>query len=645
MDFQSIEFLVFLPFLGFVITGLFGRFLGRNATVLVSVSIGLGTFVSALFRFFEMYQTKNKILSKNLYEWIRIHEFSLQFNLQIDQLSGIILLFITGAGFCILIYAVDYVKGSHVGYQYLSSLHLLTASVILAILADNFLVMIMGWEGASIAAFLLIGFNHHQSRKKHFILKNSFILSNITDFGLILGVLLIISQIETLTFSEIAPELKKSIQAGNTSTEMAKTISILFLISIFGKSLLFPFHHWIVRASHAYTPGITFLQAIALPSLGIYLACRLSAFFSLDGMNYAIFAIVGGVTMLVTALFAMVQKDLRKILALSTSSQIGYCFLAIGTGEFSAGVFHLITHGLAKTLLLLLLGWYTHPLWFQSAQTAKHPRDLSKFLWFGFLVGAWNLVGLPLGSTYFSQQEIFWKVFNSSQQVLFLWFLGILTVGLTSFYVYRGMKVFFYQAEIEKAKKIKNKFKFPWKIKLVSTLLMLLTVASGFLAIPSIFSDFIPIAFPNFLNLYFHQFFLSTTKIAGSLSTTSQEWLSFSICLASVLWGVFLARELYSKHSDFPKKMVEKFPRIYRFLKYQGYLENIIWKTIVLPILNITKFNFKKPINSTLSSTEDFLIQTLHLIGHAPRILQTGKTQHYLFLAFLVLVFVLQFSF
>lgn len=444
-----LPFIILLfPLLGTLITGLFLPVLfkgfdkvkapvaGTIATLMVFAS-----FITALFPFAHICQFSE--LLSNSYSWLSVGNFHLDFELRIDRLSSILLLVITGIGSLIHLYSIGYMAHDKGVARYFAYLNLFIFFMLLLVLASSLPIMFFGWEGVGLCSYLLIGF-WYKDQEKILAGEKAFIMNRIGDLCLLLGMFLLFGQVGTLNFSEINIAIIS--HPHNSTTIMI--IALLLLAGATGKSAQLPLHTWLPDAMMGPTPVSALIHAATMVTAGVYLIVRLHPLFLLSPEAMNIVAWVGAATALLAATIAVAQDDIKKVLAYSTISQLGFMFLACGVGAFGAAIFHLVTHAFFKALLFLGAGSVIHSL--SGEQDMTKMGNLRQYIPQTFalmLVGSFALSGLPLFSGFFSKDEILFGAINLPGGSQFLLTVAFLTAFLTAIYTARLLMMTFFGKE------------------------------------------------------------------------------------------------------------------------------------------------------------------------------------------------------
>ncbi len=422
------------PLIGFLINGLFGsRFKENHIGTIASAAIGLSFIVSVTI-FFQVLQlpASERSISRIIYTWIQTGDFQVNIGFLIDPLSLVMLLVVTGVGFLIHVYSIGYMHGDRSFARYFAYLNLFTFSMLLLVLADNFLLLFVGWEGVGLCSYLLIGF-WFENNDYADAGRKAFVVNRIGDFGFLLGMFLIFQHFGSLNFNAVfsqAPEV--------LTTGLATAICLLLFLGATGKSAQIPLYVWLPDAMAGPTPVSALIHAATMVTAGVYMVARCHVLFLSSPFVLNLVAIIGICTAFLAATIALVSNDIKKVLAYSTISQLGYMFLACGVGAFGAAIFHVSTHAYFKALLFLSAGSVMHALGNETDMTKMGGlRKKLPITYRFFLIGALALAGVPLFSGFFSKDEILWKAASSPFGGFWLWFAGAAVAGLTAFYTFR----------------------------------------------------------------------------------------------------------------------------------------------------------------------------------------------------------------
>ncbi|MEE9145303.1 MAG: NADH-quinone oxidoreductase subunit L [Candidatus Binatia bacterium] len=436
-----IRWIPFIPLLGAVLNIFFGVRLGRkNAGLLACAAVAL-SFILSLIVFW--YLPASGIFKDYLFTWIESEPFKAEIAFQVDALTAVMLLVITGIGFLIHVYSLGYMGHDEGMVRYFAYLNLFVFFMLLLVMADNLLLLFVGWEGVGLCSFLLIGF-WRQDHTNTIAGNKAFIVNRIGDFGFLLGILLLFWEMSgqgvwSINFLELQQN------AHLLSPDKVTLITLLLFVGATGKSAQIPLFVWLPDAMQGPTPVSALIHAATMVTAGIYMIARLHFLFSLAPMTLTVITTVGALTAFFAATIAVTQNDIKRVLAYSTVSQLGYMFLAVGVGAFSTAIFHLFTHAFFKACLFLGAGSLIHGL--QGEQDMRKMGALKSHFpitYWIYLIAALAISGAPLTAGFFSKDQVLWQTYASPSGSIWLWLLAWVTAGLTAFYMFRQFFLVFY---------------------------------------------------------------------------------------------------------------------------------------------------------------------------------------------------------
>jgi len=617
-----------LPFLGFLVNGLLGRRLGDRAVAIIGCASVAGAFAISVSSFMQVYDAKpDTFLQQDFGAWIQAGDLSVSFGLIIDSLSGVMCLVVTGVGLLIHVYSTGYMKGDAGYYRFFAYLNLFMASMLVLVTADNIVLMFLGWEGVGLCSYLLIGFWYKGLANCSAGIK-AFVVNRIGDLGFLLGIFAIWAACGSFEFSAIVAN------APNIDSSAAFWICLLLFVGACGKSAQIPLYVWLPDAMAGPTPVSALIHAATMVTSGVYLLARLGPLFDAAPGVLTIVATIGALTALLAALIAFSQNDIKKVLAYSTVSQLGYMFLAAGMGAYSVAIFHVVTHAFFKALLFLGAGAVIHSL--HHEQDMRRMGGLRRRLPWTFalyLIGGLALSGFPLTAGFFSKDEILHIAhsgFGNIEPRSVLWSIGLLTALLTAFYTFRQIALVFFgsyrgasepQASEESAAhgleldKVKES---PLSMRIPLIVLAALSLTGGFLAIPHFLQPGIEIPEDGKISGLIIGGIVSIAGIAAALTI----YLRFPQALKGFL-------------SSAPGKLA------HRLSSRKFYVDEIYQKLIIRPIAIMAEICFyvvdRLIIDILLVHGSSFGASAL---GHLLRRLQDGRTPTYAawFLAGAILV-------
>jgi NADH-quinone oxidoreductase subunit L len=574
-----------LPLLGAAANGLFGGRWSKGVVTGVALSATTLSFLAALevVREFVGLPSDQIPWIKTYFTWISAGAFHADFALQVDQLTVIMLLVVTGVGWLIHIYSSGYMHDDPGYRRFFSYLNLFMFFMLLLVLAANYLVMFVGWEGVGLCSYLLIGF---------FYLKKSatdagnkaFWVNRVGDFGFILGVLLILRTFGSLDFAIVLPRAAAMPIEPIGQAGVLTTIALLLFVGATGKSAQLPLYVWLPDAMEGPTPVSALIHAATMVTAGVYIVVRSHAIFLNAPAAMEVVGIIGCVTAFFAATIGLVQTDIKKVLAYSTVSQLGYMFLALGVGAFSAGIFHLMTHAFFKGLLFLAAGSVIHAM--GGEQDMRKMGGLRKKIpvtfWTMFMATL-AIAGAPGFSGFFSKDEILLAAQRSSTP---LWALGVLTAGLTSFYMFRLLFLTFFGAQRYDEHHV-HVHESPKSMLVPLVVLAILSVCGGWMAAPALwdgvnhFEQFLAPVFSTAVEPV-----AAATKSSGGPAEILQALLGAPV-IAGLL-GFLLAWWLYIRSPETPKKIAASLSSAYELLLGKYFIDELYAAVIVRPLIWIS---------------------------------------------------------
>jgi NADH-quinone oxidoreductase subunit L len=562
-----------LPFVGFLLNGILGRGMPKwfiTTTALLAPLASFCVVLSASLGVFGFHSVSNSLpyIETCPLPWISAGLLHIDFSFVLDQLSLVMLLVVTGVGFLIHVYSVGYM-GDDEGYaRYFSYLNLFLFFMTVLVLAGNALVMFIGWEGVGLASYLLIGF-WFQKKSAADAGKKAFIVNRIGDFGFLIGMFLLVANFGTLTFSEIGAQLNAhpAWQGG-----VLTIIALCLMLGAAGKSAQLPLYIWLPDAMEGPTPVSALIHAATMVTAGVYMVARTHVLFDHSPFALSVVATVGAATAIFAATIALVQNDIKRVLAYSTISQLGYMFLGCGVAAYSAAIFHLMTHAFFKALLFLAAGSVIHAI--GGEQDLRKMGGLRKKLPLTFAVttvGVLAIAGIFPFAGFFSKDAILYSAFLQGTNGKILWFVGLLTALLTAFYMFRLWYMTFLG---EPRSPQGHAHECPWSMRGPLVILAALSVCGGWIGSEHFGSFLAPSvgALPN---------------EAGSLRL---EIILSIVAVLVALEGWLIADKFYRRKPERPAQYTAALPAGYKLLANKYYVDEFYGAVIVKPLLAISKF-------------------------------------------------------
>ncbi len=605
-----------LPLLGFVINGLGRNTFSKNLIGIIGSGTILISFILSVVLFFELSGSTQKQFPVELFDWISVANLHIPLSFLYDPLSAIMLLIITGIGFLIHIYSVGYMHLDEGFGKFFAYLNLFIFFMLILVLGSNYIVMFIGWEGVGLCSYLLIGFwftndSYASAAKK------AFVMNRIGDLGFLLGVFLIFTTFGSIEFAKVFPLAANMMPGAATLT----LITVLLFIGACGKSAQLPLFTWLPDAMAGPTPVSALIHAATMVTAGIYMIARSSVLFDLAPITQNLIAIIGTATALVAAIIALTQTDIKKVLAYSTVSQLGYMFLGLGVGAYTGSFFHVITHAFFKALLFLGAGSVIHAM--HHEQDMRHMGGLSKKLKVTFatmMIGTIAIAGLPPFSGFFSKDEI---LAHAYQENKLLWAIGLITAFLTAFYMFRMMFLTFfgkYRGSHHAEEKIHES---PSNMTIPLIVLAVLAAVGGLINIPHVFGG----------NEWLAHWLTGAGVAQHELTldhTTEFGLMGISVFAAVI--ALLYAYTRYVKNAHVPVADEGKRSIFAKISYYKFYLDEIYDAIITKPLDAFSKFFYRIIDKKLIDGLVNGFGWTANEGSKGLRLLQSGNVGFYIFL-------------
>ena len=603
------------PLIGFLINGLVGKSLPKGVVGAIgSAAVGLSFLVTvAIFLEFLKLPADARSVEKVVYTWISSGPFKVSVAYLIDPLSLIMLLVVSGVSTLIHIYSIGYMADDEGFYRYFAYLNLFVFAMLTLVSANNFLLMFVGWEGVGLCSYLLIGF-WYEKKSASDAGKKAFVVNRIGDFGFLLGVFLIFWTFGSLDFKEVFPLAAKFPMGSGVLT----AITLFLFLGATGKSAQIPLYTWLPDAMEGPTPVSALIHAATMVTAGVFMVARCSTMFVLAPISLTVVAGVGALTAIYAATIGITQFDIKRVLAYSTVSQLGYMFLACGVGAFTSGIFHLMTHAFFKALLFLGSGSVIHGM--HGEQDMRKMGGLKKYMpitYWTFFLATLAIAGIFPFAGFFSKDEILFHSLVSGHYI----FWGIATVAafITAFYMFRAVFMTFHGEE-----KFDHHHVHPHESPSLMTVPLMtlagLSVVGGLVGFPIIegankFKEFLaPSITPLVHEVHAPAWFEITMMI-------------FSMAVAAS--GIYMAYKFYMKRLDLPEKVVEKIPVVYDLVYHKYYMDEIYDATVVEPLKNGSEFLWHGVDENVIDGAINGSATTVGWLSNNLRKLETGYVQQY----------------
>jgi NADH-quinone oxidoreductase subunit L len=571
-----------LPFIAFVVNILFGRNLIKDKAHWIAVPAVFGSFVLSVSAFMDV--LNGQVININVYSWIISGNFNVSIGFLIDQLTAIMLIVVTSISTLIFVYSIGYMHGDGGYYRFFSYLSLFVFSMIVLVMANNFLLLYFGWEAVGLCSYFLIGYWFHKKSASD-AGKKAFIVNRFGDFGFGLGVILIFLTFGSLeylkVFGEAGSIIGQTIHILGYEVELITLICLLLFCGAVGKSAQMPLHVWLPDAMEGPTPVSALIHAATMVTAGVFMVARCNPLFILSHTAMNTVAVVGGVTAIFAASIGLVQNDIKRVIAYSTVSQLGYMFLALGVGAFSAGIFHLYTHAYFKALLFLGSGSVIHAL--HDEQNMQNMGGLKKYMpvtYWVFILATLSITGIPGFAGFFSKDEILWRAYLGGDLGKFLWFLGTIAALLTAFYSWRLIYLTFHGKFRGTPEQEHHLHESPAVITIPLMFLAVGAVAAGWIGIPPLFMEH---------GDKIGEFLAPVLGHPEGHGTHAEEWFVMGASITVALTGWLIGYIMYIKKTELPQKLGSAFKPVYKLLFNKYWVDELYSKTLVQPVLRASE--------------------------------------------------------
>lgn len=613
----------FLPFAAFLINILLGRGIIKDKAHWVAIIAVAGSWVVSVATLVDV--MSGKTLNEDLYTWISSGGFKVSVGFLIDQLTTVMLIVVTTCSTLIHIYSAGYMHGDKGYYRFFSYLSLFTFCMLMLVMANNFIQLYFGWEGVGLCSYFLIGY-YFNKKSASDAGKKAFIVNRFGDFGFGLGIILIFLTFGTVyyapVFSQANAFAAKTVNFLGYDVHFMTLVALLLFCGSVGKSAQMPLHVWLPDAMEGPTPVSALIHAATMVTAGVFLVARCSPIFSLSETALTVVALTGAITSLFAATIGLVQNDLKRIIAYSTVSQLGYMFLACGVGAYSAGVFHLYTHAFFKALLFLCAGSVMHAM--AGELDIQKMGGLKKYMpvtYVTMLIASFSIAGVPGLAGFFSKDEILWLAYSSPNPVgKLVWAIGTFVAFLTAFYSFRLIFLTFHGKFRGTHEQEHHLHESPRSMTVPLMLLCVGAIASGWVGIPHLLGG----------GAHFTEFMKPVLGHPEGHGTHAEEWLVMGVSVAVGLSGIGLAYFMYIVRKELPAKLAAQFSGAYKVLFNKYYVDELYSFILIRPTIWIAK-------NVLIGITDAKIIEAIvngvpAAIGGFSRQLrkvQTGFLHHY----------------
>ncbi|MFN7906386.1 MAG: NADH-quinone oxidoreductase subunit L [Pseudobdellovibrionaceae bacterium] len=617
--------LLLSPVIGFLINGF--RFRSQNANVAGGIATAaiFISFICSLYFFVQLLglPVDQRKINLVFFEWMKVDSLRVNFGFIVDPLSSMMTLIITGVGTLIHLFSISYMGHDERPAKYFSYLNLFVFNMLILVLGDSLLTMFVGWEGVGLCSYLLIGFWFKDSAKAAAGMK-AFVTNRIGDAAFILGMFILFMTFGTLNFYDLnalAPATAETLWLAPI------TLGTLFLfIGAAGKSAQIPLYVWLPDAMAGPTPVSALIHAATMVTAGVYMIVRLNPIFIAAPNTMMIIAIIGALTAVLAATIGMTQWDIKKILAYSTVSQLGYMFLAVGVGAFGAAMFHLMTHAFFKALMFLGSGSVIHSM--HEEQDVRKMGGLKKYMpitHFTFMMGWLAIMGIPPFSGFFSKDEILWESFSSPRGHVLLWVMGLFGATMTAFYMTRMMCLTFWGKS--RVSKDVHPHESPALMTVPLIVLAVLSVFAGLIGIPHVISAVLPGHPAHVLNDWLGTLILKLP--AAHPPDAAVEWTLMAVSVLFATVSAFVAYQIYVVRIGAAELFVNKIKPVYETVYNKYFVDELYAGAIIQPLVTASKNLWHHIDVQFIDRTTYFVSDIVKSAGGMARSFQTGNFQQY----------------
>ncbi|WP_129124939.1 NADH-quinone oxidoreductase subunit L [Geomonas oryzae] len=640
------------PLIGSVINGLLGKKI-KNETVIGGIAAGsvFASFMVACGILFQLLSLpgEERVFQKTIFTWIQSGNFKADIGFLIDPLSATMLMIVTGIGFLIHLYSIGYMHGEEGFYRYFCYLNLFTFSMLCLVSGNNLLLMFIGWEGVGLCSYLLIGYYFHKKSAGD-AGKKAFVMNRVGDFGFLLGLFTLFwylghnHNVWTINFVELAKNADLLVPGA-----VVTTICLCFFLGATGKSAQIPLYTWLPDAMEGPTPVSALIHAATMVTAGVYMIARMNFIYIKSPTALLVVACVGAATALFAATIGTAQNDIKRVLAYSTVSQLGYMFLAMGVGAFTAGVFHLMTHAFFKACLFLGSGSVIHAMHhaLHHEHSEADPQDMRNMgglykkmpVTFGtFFIATLAIAGVPGLAGFFSKDEILWQAFANPHHHdvnYALWAAGAIAAGLTAFYMFRLVCMTFFGKTRLSEKAWHHLHESPWVITVPLVCLAFLSLVGGWVGVPKLLGEVFG-DMPNYFEHWLEPVFAYSTQYmiahgAHGVHSVALEWGLMGTSVVIAFAGIGLAFALYVIAPSIPEKFTSTFPALHRAVYNKWYIDEIYDFVFVNPCKALGNFLWKGFDVVVVDGIVNGVAAVVRGFSGILRYVQTGYVHNYAF--------------
>ncbi|MCZ2140154.1 MAG: NADH-quinone oxidoreductase subunit L [Bacteroidia bacterium] len=626
---QLVWLVPLFPFIGFLITGFnLKTALSKSSGWIASLAV-LASFIVSLLIFFEIKNT-NEPQVVHLFDFINTSSMLIPFSFQVDALSSVFLLIITGIGFLIHVYSISYMHDDEGFSKFFSYLNLFIFSMLLLVLGANYLIMFAGWEGVGLCSYLLIGF-WYKNPEYTKAGRKAFVMNRIGDVGFLIGMFLLFNKFHTLDFLN----LKTLISQATLDPAYMTSVALCFFIGATGKSAQIPLFTWLPDAMAGPTPVSALIHAATMVTAGIYMITRSNFIYSLSPDAQQVILIIGAATAFIAATIATRQNDIKKVLAYSTVSQLGFMFMALGVGAYTAAVFHVITHAFFKALLFLGSGSVIHAM--SGEQDIRKMGGLKaplKTTYTTFLIACIAIAGIPPLSGFFSKDEIMMFVFSHGSLGKVIWVVGMLAALMTAYYMFRLLFITFFGEFRGTEHQKEHLHESPALMTVPLIVLAVLSIVGGFIGVPKVLGG------NHALDNLLRPLYVASGEEVHLAHET--EYILMAIAVLIGVAGIFIAWMEFKKYDS---KQESK--GLYNFFENKWYFDELYDAIVSKPLKKLSVFFDNIIEKSGIDGFVNGVGKFVQISSDKLRLLQSGLVGFYLFLMVIgiILLFIIQLMF
>ncbi|MFH1574686.1 MAG: NADH-quinone oxidoreductase subunit L [Acidobacteriota bacterium] len=570
------------PLAGSAVNGLFGRRLPKSAITLIACGAAALSFLLSASIFLSLLSLppQERHIIQSYFTWIESGDFVARAEFLLDPLSAVMLLVVTGVGFVIHIYSIGYMHSENGYYRFFCYMNLFLFSMLILVLSANFLLMFVGWEGVGLCSYLLIGY-YFERKSAGDAGKKAFIVNRIGDVGFVLGILLVFVTFRNIDFGHVFQSIASDpadfpVEAG---VGILTAIALLLFVGATGKSAQIPLYVWLPDAMEGPTPVSALIHAATMVTAGVYMVVRCSPIFSRAPIALEVVAVVGIATAFLAATIGLAQRDIKRVLAYSTVSQLGYMFVGAGVGAFAAGIFHLMTHAFFKALLFLGAGSVIHAM--SGEQDMTRMGGLRRHTPITFLTmatAALAISGIPPLAGFFSKDEILWRAWSGGHSAL--WLIGLATAGLTAFYMFRLVFLTFYGSERFSEEVRHHLHESPRSMTIPLVVLMILSVVGGFVGLPPW------LGVTNQFEHFLEPSLALAVQSHPAAQSHSTEVLLAGLSVLVALTGIYAAYRIYVARPGAAQALAARMQGLYRLVFHKYYVDEMYDAVLVNPAVS-----------------------------------------------------------